>query len=354
MTVRVAINGFGRMGRLGMRAAWDGGSGRSPGSQDPGGAWGEGLYDIVHVNDAAADAAAAAHLLAFDSVHGRWPVPVGAGDDCIRISRRTVTVGRESRIRETDWKGLGVDLVVEATGRFRTGRTLEAYFDAGVRAVVVACPVHDGGARNIVMGVNHGLLESEPARLVTAASCTTNCLAPVVQVLHGSIGIRHGSMTTIHDATNTQTVVDRPHRDLRRARSSLLNLIPTSTGSAAAIGLIFPELEGKLNGLAVRVPLLNASLVDCAFEMARPTGTGEVNDLFRAAARGALAGILGVEDRPLVSSDFRGDTRSCVIDAPSTLVINGSQVKVLAWYDNEIGYVHRLMELVALVARGLG
>lgn len=350
MTQRVAINGFGRVGRLAVRAAW-GFDPRLPDSlEHPAGPWGDGRYEIVHVNETAADAAAIAHLLTHDSVHGRWPVPVETGDGGFRIAGRQVSVSRNAAIAETDWAGLGIDIVIEATGAFRSAGDFQACFDAGVGTVVVARPVHDGGAVNIVMGVNHSLCRPGETRLVTASSCTTNCLAPVVKVLHEAIGIRHGAVTTIHDVTNTQSVVDRPHRDLRRARSSLLNLVPTSTGSASAIGLIFPELAGRLNGIAVRVPLLNASLTDCVFELVRPTGVDEVNGLFRAAAGGELAGILGVEDRPLVSSDFRGDTRSCIIDLPSTMVVDATQVKVLAWYDNEQGFVHRMMELVALVA----
>lgn len=203
------------------------------------------------------------------------------------------------------------------------------------------------------MGVNDQLYEPDRHHLVTAASCTTNCLAPVVKVLQDGIGIRHGSITTIHDVTNTQTIVDAPHKDLRRARSALNSLIPTTTGSATAIGLIYPELQGRLNGHAVRVPLLNASLTDCVFEMARPVTVAEVNGLFEAAAAGPLAGILGYETRPLVSADYLNDPRSSIIDAPSTMVVNDTQLKVYAWYDNEMGYAHRLAELVAKVAGAL-
>ncbi len=353
MTVRVAINGFGRMGRLGLRAAWGFDPRLSASLEEPAGAWGDGAYDIVHVNEASGDAATAAHLLAFDSVHGRWPVEVRAGGNQILIGSRSLTYSTNGKLSETDWFGLGIDLVIEASGKFKTACELQPYFDAGVKKVIVACPVKDGGALNIVMGVNDHLYDPLTHHLVTAASCTTNCLAPVIKVLHEGIGIRHGSITTVHDVTNTQSVVDKPHKDLRRARSSLLNLIPTSTGSATAIGLIFPELQGKLNGIAVRVPLLNASLTDCVFEMTRETTVAEVNGLFKAAAEEDLRGILGYEDRALVSTDFTDDPRSSILDAPSTMVVNGTQVKVLAWYDNEWGYVNRMMELAAKVAASL-
>jgi glyceraldehyde 3-phosphate dehydrogenase len=246
---------------------------------------------------------------------------------------------------------MGVEIVVEATGKFRTPEQLQAYFDAGVKRVVVAAPVKGAGVLNVVMGVNDHLYDPAVHQLVTAASCTTNCLAPVVKVMHEAIGIRHGTMTTLHDMTNTQTLIDKAHKDLRRARASSLSLIPTSTGSAKAIGAIFPELNGKLNGLAVRVPLLNASLTDFVFEAARPTTVQEVNAALRQAAEGPLAGILGYEERPLVSVDYKDDTRSSIVDALSTLVIDETQVKVLAWYDNEIGYANRMMELVRKIAR---
>lgn len=353
MTIRVAINGFGRMGRLGLRAAW-GFDPRDPGSlEQPMGAWGSDDYDIVHVNEAEGGAETAAHLLAFDSVHGRWPVATEHSNSGFQIGARRLSFSGNAALAATDWAGLGIDLMVEASGQFKTAADLQPYFDAGVKKVVVACPVKDGGALNIVMGVNDHLYDPDTHNLVTAASCTTNCLAPVVKVLHEGIGIRHGAITTIHDVTNTQVVVDKAHKDLRRARSSLANLIPTSTGSATAIGLIFPELRGKLNGIAVRVPLLNASLTDCVFEMDHQTSVEEVNGLFKAAAQGNLNSILGFEERPLVSTDFVGDSRSSIVDALSTMVVDGTQVKVLAWYDNEWGYVNRMMELVAKVATSM-
>ncbi len=314
--------------------------------------WGEGNLDFVHVNEVEGGATTAAHLLAFDSVHGRWPVSVRTEAGAIRVSDERLTFSAFDRPGEVPWDDYGVDVVLECSGKFRTVDALEAYVARGVRKVIVAAPVKDG-ALNIVMGVNDELYDSESHHVLTAASCTTNCLAPVVKVIHEGLGIRHGVITTVHDVTNTQTVVDAPHKDLRRARSSLMSLIPTTTGSATAIGLIYPELEGKLNGIAIRVPLLNASVIDCVFEVGRATTADEVNALMRAAADGPLAGVLGYEDRPLVSVDFVDDPRSSIIDALSTMVVDGTQVKVLAWYDNEYGYVCRLTELADKVAAGL-
>ena len=329
--MRVGINGFGRMGRLALRAGW----GR------PG-------IEFVHVNEIATDAAGSAHLLKFDSVQGRWSHDTAGAEDRLTIDGLDLGYSSEPDFRAVDWTAAEVDLVIEATGGFRTLEKLQPYLDGGVKRVVVAAPVP--GALNVVMGVNHGLYDPARHTIVTAASCTTNCLAPVVKVMHETLGIRHGTMTTIHDITNTQTIVDKGHKDWRRARAAGESLIPTTTGSAKAIGDIFPELNGKLNGLAVRVPLLNASLVDFVFEAWRPTDVETVNNAFEQAAAGELAGILGYETLPLVSVDYRGDTRSSIVDAASTLVIDDTQVKVLAWYDNETGYVNRLVELVALVA----
>jgi glyceraldehyde 3-phosphate dehydrogenase len=335
MSARIGINGFGRMGRLAMRAAWD---------------WPE--LEFAHVNEIAGNAATAAHLLTFDSVHGRWSEDVHGEDDVLTVQGATLGYSAAAEPGEVPWGELGIEIVLECSGRFRTPEALEAYFRQGVRKVVVAAPVKNE-ALNIVVGVNDDLYDPERDRLLTAASCTTNCLAPVVKVIHEGIGIEHGQITTLHDMTNTQSVVDAPHKDLRRARAANVSLIPTSTGSASAIGLIFPELEGKLNGLAVRVPLLNASLTDCVFEVARQTSVEEVNELLRAAAAGPLAGILGYESRPLVSVDFKDDPRSGIVDALSTIVTDRTQVKILAWYDNEWGYANRLAELARTVATSL-
>ncbi len=335
MTTRIGINGFGRMGRLAVRAAWD---------------W-PGL-DIVHVNEVAGDAETAAHLLNFDSVHGRWDSEAVAEGEALRMGDRVVSYSRNGGIADTPWGELGVDIVVECTGKFKTRQALQAYFDLGVKKVVVSAPIKDE-VLNVVVGVNDRRYNPDTDHIVTAASCTTNCLAPVVKVIHENLGIRHGVITTIHDITNTQSILDQPHKDLRRARASSLSLIPTTTGSATAITAIFPELTGKLNGVAVRVPLANASLTDCVFEVNRPTTVDEVNGLLEKAASTELQGVLGYEERPLVSVDYTNDTRSSIVDAPSTMVVDGTQVKILAWYDNEVGYVHRMMELVQKVAASL-
>jgi glyceraldehyde 3-phosphate dehydrogenase len=304
---------------------------------------------LVHVNEVKGGVATAAHLVEFDSVHGRYDGQVRVDGDGLVIDGSAVSFSEHAQPGDIPWRDFGVDVVIEASGKFKTTETVEPHLDRGARKVVVACPVKSPGVLNVVMGCNDHLYDAASHRIVTAASCTTNCLAPVVKVLHERIGIERGAITTVHDVTNTQVVVDAPHADLRRARSSLSSLIPTSTGSATAITLIYPELSGKLNGIAVRVPLLNASLTDCVFTMARDVTVEEINGLFRDAAAGSLAGVLGFEDRPLVSADFVNDTRSSIVDALSTLVVNGTQVKLYAWYDNEWGYVNRTAELVQLV-----
>ena len=333
---RIALNGLGRIGKLALRDLIDSGAGG----------------EIVLMNDPVGDAEQHALLMEFDSVHGRWRTPVSAGDGALVLDGRTVPLVHEKTIEALPLADLGVDLVIDCTGVFKTAAKVAPYYAAGVKKVVVSAPVKDGGALNLVYGVNHHLYDGSQT-LVTAASCTTNCLAPVVKVIHESLGIRHGSITTIHDVTNTQTIVDRPAKDMRRARSALMNLIPTTTGSATAITLIYPELKGRLNGHAVRVPLLNASLTDCVFEVERPTTAEEVNALFAAAAEGSLKGILGYETRALVSSDFTNDPRSSIVDAQSTMVTGGTQVKVYAWYDNEWGYACRLADIARMVAGSL-
>ncbi len=323
-----ALNGLGRIGKLALRPLLESGA------------------RVAFVNDAVGDPAMHAHLLEFDTVHGRWPASFEVDDGAITIDGTRIPV---HQTRSIDALPLdGVDVVLDCTGAFKTEAKLQPYFDAGVKKVVVSAPVKDGGAANIVFGVNNHDYKGQ--NIVTAASCTTNCLAPVVKVIHEGLGIKHGSITTIHDVTNTQTIVDRPAKDLRRARSALNSLIPTTTGSATAITLIYPELTGKLNGHAVRVPLLNASLTDCVFEVERETTVDEVNALFKAASEGELNGILGYETRPLVSADYTNDPRSSIVDAPSTMVVNGTQVKIYAWYDNEWGYAHRLVDVARMVA----
>lgn len=327
-----AINGLGRIGKLIVRPLLERGA------------------KIAFINDAVGDPAMHAHLLEFDSVHGRWPATFSSDKTSITIDGTTIPMTRTRNLEDLPLDG--VDVMIDCTGAFKTEAKLAPYFSAGVKKVVVSAPVKDGPTANIVYGVNDDIYDADTHQIVTAASCTTNCLAPVVKVLLEGIGIKHGSITTIHDVTNTQTIVDRPAKDLRRARSALTNLIPTTTGSATAITLIYPELTGKLNGHAVRVPLLNASITDCVFEMVRDTTVDEVNGLFKAAAEGSLKGILGYETRPLVSSDYTNDPRSSIIDAPSTMVVNGTQVKVYAWYDNEFGYAYRLVD-VALMVGGM-
>lgn len=321
------------MGRLALRALWD-----------------HPEVEVVQINEIAGDVATAAHLLNFDSVQGRWQhEAITEGDEILAEGRR-IGFSDHANPGDVPWDELGVEVVLESTSKFKTPEAIAPFFERGVGSVVVAAPVKEG-ALNVVIGVNDDLYDPGQHKIVTAASCTTNCLAPVVKVIHEAIGIKHGAITTLHDMTATQSVVDEPHKDLRRARAASLSLIPTTTGSATAIGLIFPELEGKLDGLAVRVPLLNSSLTDCVFEVERPTTVEEVNGLLRdAALSGPLAGILGYEERPLVSVDFKGDPRSSIVDAPSTIVTAGTQVKVLAWYDNEWGYANRWAELSRRVA----
>lgn len=328
-----AVNGLGRMGKLALKPLLEKGA------------------KIAWINDAVGDPEMHAHLLEFDTVHGRWDATFGHDANSV-----TINGTRLPFIGTKDLNALpldGVDVVIDCTGIFKTEAKLAPYFQAGVKKVVVSAPVKDGPTANIVMGVNQYTYDPAAHHIVTAASCTTNCLAPVVKVVHENLGIKHGSMTTIHDVTNTQTIVDRPAKDLRRARSALNSLIPTTTGSATAITLIYPELKGRLNGHAVRVPLLNTSLTDCVFEVERETTAEEVNGFFKAAAEGELGGILGYETRPLVSTDYTNDQRSSIVDAPSTMVVNGTQVKIYAWYDNEMGYAHRLVDVALMVGAAL-
>jgi glyceraldehyde 3-phosphate dehydrogenase len=332
MTIKVGINGFGRIGKLALRAAWD---------------WPE--LEFVQINDPSGDAATHAHLLNFDSVHGRWRHEASADGDAIVVEGKRVALTANRKIAETDWSGC--DLVIESSGVNKTVAVLQGYLDQGVKRVVVSAPVKEQGALNIVLGVNHQQFDAATHRIVTAASCTTNCLAPVVKVIHEKLGIRHGSITTIHDLTNTQVILDQPHKDLRRARACGMSLIPTTTGSATAIAEIFPELRGKLNGHAVRVPLANASLTDCVFEVEKATTVEQVNGWLKEAAAGELKDILGYEERPLVSIDYRTDPRSSIVDALSTMVVNGTQVKIYAWYDNEWGYANRTVELARMVGK---
>jgi glyceraldehyde 3-phosphate dehydrogenase len=351
--MRVGINGMGRIGRLALRAAM--GVAERPVDDPRAG----NRLQVVHLNELKGGAATTAHLLAFDSTQGRWRADIAAeGEDTVRIAGRPLSFSAHAAAGDIPWGDLGVDLVLECSGRFLTPETFRGHLDRGAKRVIVAAPVKvstpEHPVLNIVVGVNHHLYDPALHRIVTAASCTTNCLAPVVKVVHEAIGIRHGQITTLHDPTNTNGVVDAPHKDLRRARSAMLSLAPTTTGSATAIALIYPELKGKLDGHAVRVPVLNASLTDCVFELQRETTADEVNRLFAAAAAGPLAGILGYEARPLVSADHARDTRSAIVDALSTLITDRTLLKVYAWYDNEMGYACRMVDLAChLQACGL-
>ena len=341
--MRVGINGLGRIGRLALRAAM-GAAERQPSDPRAG-----NRLDIVHINEIKGGAAASAHLLEFDSVQGRWREEIAAVGEAIRIGDRAIGFSALAAPGDIPWGDLGVDLVLECSGKFVTSAAVAAHLDRGAKRVIVAAPVKDNGTLNIVYGINHDLYDPQQHRIVTAASCTTNCLAPLIKVIHEAIGIRHGQITTIHDPTNTNVVVDAPHKDLRRARSAMLSLQPTTTGSATAIALIYPELKGKLDGHAVRAPVLNASLVDAVLELERATTADDVNSLFHAAASGPLAGILGFEAKPLVSADFARDTRSAIVDGPSTLVTDGTMLKVYAWYDNEMGYACRMVDIACLI-----
>lgn len=334
MSIKVGINGFGRMGRLTFRAAFE--------NPD---------LEFVQINDPAGDATTLAHLINFDSVHGRWQHEALAEGQNLQVGSQVIRCSQNKTIAETDWSQC--DIVIEASGKMKTKALLQAYLDQGVKQVVVTAPVKEDGVLNVVMGVNDALFDAGKFPIVTAASCTTNCLAPVVKVIHEKLGIVHGSMTTIHDITNTQTILDAPHKDLRRERACGMSLIPTTTGSATAITHIFPELKGKLNGHAVRVPLANASLTDCVFEVSRETTAEEVNQLLKEASETYLKDILGYEERPLVSIDYRTDPRSSIVDALSTMIVNGTQVKLYLWYDNEWGYANRTAELTTKVAAAI-
>ena len=330
---KIAINGLGRMGKLVLRRLFDMGLGSQ----------------IAFINDPFGDIATHALLIEFDTVHGRWAGDVQNDADSITVRGHKIPFCQSKSL--TDLPLAGVDLVVECSGKFKTSEALQPYFDAGVKKTVISAPVKIQEAANIVYGVNHEIYTDQ--RIVTAASCTTNCIAPVVKVMLENFGIEQASFTTIHDVTNTQTIVDKPHKDPRRARSALNSLIPTTTGSAKAIIQIYPELEGRINGHAVRVPLLNASLTDIVFDVARDVSTDDVNAAMKAASQGDLQDILGFEDRPLVSCDFTDDARSTIVDGPSTMVVNKRQVKIYAWYDNEWGYVCRLADITKMVAASL-
>lgn len=332
--LKVGINGFGRIGRLGLRQGFD-----------------HPEYQITQINEHKGNAETAAHLLEFDTVHGKWNKNISHSENSITVDEQEIPVTHFNTIEAVDWSNC--DIVIESSGAFRTEATLNEYFKQGVKKVIVAAPVKEDRALNVVMGCNDHLYNPAEHNILTAASCTTNCIAPAIKVIHENLGIKHGTITTLHDITNTQVLVDAPHKDLRRARSAINSLIPTSTGSATAITMIYPELKGKLNGIAVRIPLLNASLTDCVFELNRHTTVDEVNSLLKAASENELKGILGYETKPLVSADYTNDIRSGIIDAPSTMVVDGTLLKLLVWYDNEMGYATRMMELTQKVAKSI-
>lgn len=330
--MKIAINGFGRMGKLLARIVLA-----------------EGNHQLVYINDPAATNEAIAHLLAFDSVQGRFKdKEIHADDSHLYVAEQKISLLHESKLTELPVDN--IDLLIDCSGLYRKSELFQPLLDKGLARVLVSCPVKDEGAINLVYGVNHDLYQADKHKVVTAASCTTNCLAPVIKVLKEIVGIKRGSMTTIHDITNTQTIVDKAHKDLRRARACGESLIPTSSGSTTAIMTIFPELQGKLDGLAVRVPLLSGSLVDLVIETEKPTSVEEINNAFERAKSGELKGILDIEMRPLVSVDFVGDTHSAIVDGLSTQVIDKHLVKVLAWYDNEINYVSRMNDIVNMIA----
>lgn len=332
--MKIGINGFGRIGRLVFRAAWE---------RDD--------VEIVQVNDPGGEPDNAAYLLEFDSTQGTWSRPVAANAEGLLIDGKAVRYSRGRDCAEAGWTGGadGIDVLIECSGRFKTADLLAPYLDAGIGHVIVSAPVADPEVPNIVVGVNDGAFDPKRDRLVSGASCTTNCVAPVVKVLHDSFGVVRGSLNTIHAVTATQLVMDGFHKDPRRGRASSSSLIPTTTGSAKAIGRIFPELEGHISGVAVRVPVTCPSITDCTFEVRQATDRDAVNAALAAAAEGELAGILGYEERPLVSVDYVGDPRSSIVDAGTTLVVDRHHVKVLAWYDNEMGYANRLIDLLGRI-----
>ena len=330
MTIKVGINGFGRIGRLAMRTAFD---------------WPD--VEFVLVNDIAGNAKTLAHLLEFDSIQGRWHHPVTCSENSMVIAGQSINVTQQGEIDAVDWSGC--DVVIESTGVNKKKDLLDKYITQGVKLVVVSAPVKHPDIANLVVGVNEETFNPDLHNIITAASCTTNCIAPVVKVIREKLGIIQAAFTTIHDLTNTQTILDAPHQDLRRARACGMSLIPTTTGSAKAIIEIFPDLKDKINGHAVRVPLANASLTDIVFEVARDTNVEEVNQLLAEAAEDELKGILGYEDRPLVSIDYRGDQRSTIVDGLSTMLVGKRMLKIYAWYDNEMGYATRTAELIKKV-----
>ena len=336
MTIRAAINGFGRIGRNVVRSA------KQSRQND---------IDFVAVNDLT-DAATLAHLLRYDSVHGRYPGTVEVTADGLSVDGEAIQVLSERDPAQLPWADLGVDVVIESTGMFRDRNSAAKHLEAGAKKVIISAPAKNEDI-TIVLGVNEDAYDPGAHDVISNASCTTNCLAPVVKVLSDTFGFRHGLMTTIHAYTNDQRILDLPHSDLRRARAAAMSMIPTTTGAAKATGLVLPEVDGRIDGMAIRVPTPDVSLVDLVAELERDVTEEEVNGAFREAADGAMSGVLAVSDEPLVSVDYTGDPYSSVVDALSTKVIDGRQVKVLSWYDNEWGYSSRVVDLVGYVGERL-
>ena len=307
--------------------------------------------DFVAVNDLT-DAATLAHLLKYDSVHRRYPGTVRASQSALIVDGDEIRVFSEKDPAKLPWRDLGVDVVIESTGHFSDRATAAKHLEAGARKVIITAPAKKEDI-TIVLGVNEGRYDPAKHDVISNASCTTNCLAPVVKVLSDTFGVRHALMTTIHSYTNDQRILDLPHKDLRRARAAALSMIPTTTGAAKATGLVLPEVAGRIDGLAIRVPTADVSVVDLVAEVERDTTAEEVNAAMRAAADGPMKGILGVSDEPLVSVDYTGDPRSSVVDALSTAVMNGRMVKVLSWYDNEWGYSARVVDLARYIGERL-
>ena len=340
MTYRVGINGFGRIGRQVFKAIDQGGF--------------EDLFEVVAVNDLTSPEALA-HLLTYDSTYGRYDAEIEPADGGIRVNDRTIRVFAEREPADLPWDDEGVDVVVESTGRFTNADQARGHLDAGALKVVISAPAK-GEDVTIVLGVNDAAYDPDRHEIISNASCTTNCLAPVAKVILDRFGVRRGLMTTVHSYTNDQVILDGPHKDLRRARSAAINVIPTTTGAARALALVIPELKGKFDGFSLRVPTPTVSIIDFVVETERGATVDEVNSAFQEAAESeALRGILGFTEEPLVSSDFRQDPRSAIVDGLSTMVMQDNLIKVVAWYDNEWGYSCRVADLVALICeRGFG
>ena len=329
--VNLAINGIGRIGKLVLKLLI---------SKN---------FNVKYLNELNGNTNSLIHSIEFDSIHGKWQANIEEGKDEIKIDGKSIKATFVENINDLSLDD--VDIMIDCTGVYKSSSKLQKYFDKGVKKVIVSAPINEDNIVNIAYGVNHNIYKPKEHNIITGASCTTNCIAPIIKVLHENIGINHGSITTIHNLTNSQTLVDIPHNDLRRGRSAINNLIPTTTGSAKAISLIYPELKGRLNGHAVRVPILNSSLTDCVFEMKSSTNKDQINNLLKSASENELKNILGYEERPLVSTDFINDPRSSVIDSLSTMVVNDTQVKIYAWYDNEWGYANRLVDIVNMVVK---